>query len=131
MKSINVFFESFSPFFISSFKNWNKVHSLVNGLFLLFLISIKYSFTFFEIFIFNSGVVLLYIKDNKSKKLSSMKLKLFFSFFILMRIKSINLLSFIHLNNSFFIFDSFMFIILFNIKTIISLINNEYLPFKL
>ena len=61
--------------------------------------------------------------------LSSIKLKLFFSFSIFLVIKSMILLSFIHLIKSFLTFSFFVLIILTKIKTIISLIIKEYFPF--
>ena len=128
MKSIKVFLLLFTLFLISSFKKINNVHSLVNGLFLEFIIFMRYSFIFVEIYFFNSGFVLLYMNDNISKKLSSMKLKLFFSFSIFFVIKSMILLSVIHFIKSFLILSFFVLIIFTKIKTMISFIIKEYFP---
>ena len=116
-------------FFISSFKKENRVHSFVNGLFFELIIFIRYSFIFIDIYFFNSGFVLFEIVDNISKKLSSIKLKLFFSFSNFFIIKSMILLSFIHLIKSFLTLSFFVLIIFTKIKTIISLIIKEYFPF--
>ena len=128
MKSIKVFLLLFTLFLISSFKKINNVHSLVKGLFLEFIIFMRYSFIFVDIYFFNSGFVLLYINDNISKKLSSMKLKLFFSFSIFFVIKSTILLSVIHLIKSFLILSFFVLIIFTKIKTMISFKIKEYFP---